>query len=653
MSTVKIKVQAEGENLNVFDQASGKIQDMAAAARGAGKVGGMADLKAGFDMAMGAANTALQAIQKVTAALEDLNALGVRAGRADFALNSITSGQAVMYLENMRDATRGLVDDMQLATYATKGLGLGVISTADEAAKLAKYGSILGTTFLGDASKGVETLTLALSRVGLVQLMDNIGLSGENIRKTFNELKKTMPEQQAWVQATFINAEKNVKAFEGALGGTGTALERIQKKAENFGQSIAKSFSKMVDEILAGVDRMDKAHQKTAELASSTLNLSTLIGEFKSTPYMDGTGVGMKAPGMDSVQQTQLLQRLIASGQLGDSGFLYDQAVKRGLVAPADDPYAAFKRERGITPVDQGVADQIYKDIGSGVKAQEQAAQAAKEAAIAQHEAAQAALAEKRSSGLHGAFGTGASGTSNEVGGVFEQALQDRLRTVEGGDGSWRSQKQKAEDMAAAQEENKIAMDAYRLATGDATLESLAFEGAMATVAGGMKAQTSSVLEGAEAFNKLREMAEGGFASLQNLATFKLQWQLDQEGTPAAGFAEQYMRERGLLNIDESLGTGKTTPEDPFSFMKESADQANEKISVVGQTADGVANIVANAGVRMGNSMSKLGSISFDASRNVWKISEAQNAIAKEVITEYVAKIRIEGPDGTTMGGNR
>ena len=70
----------------------------------------------------------------------------------------------------------GLVDDTTLATAALQAQRFGVVENAQEFAKLAEVATKLAVTSGQDAAKGIEDLTLALSRQSPM-ILDNLEIT--------------------------------------------------------------------------------------------------------------------------------------------------------------------------------------------------------------------------------------------------------------------------------------------------------------------------------------------------------------------------------------------------------------------------------------------------------------------------------------------
>src|SRR5262245_3715584 len=69
------------------------------------------------------------AIGTAVVAIDKINELGAASIRARNSLDIMSGGKATQFISAMKESTRGLVTEMDLAAQATKGLTLGIITT--------------------------------------------------------------------------------------------------------------------------------------------------------------------------------------------------------------------------------------------------------------------------------------------------------------------------------------------------------------------------------------------------------------------------------------------------------------------------------------------------------------------------------------------
>lgn len=603
MSNVKINIIVDGTNTGQIDTVNGKLKELGSTAAAAGEKTSMSltDMKSGFDILSTAVRTSV-------GMLDDVNKLGTAFIRAGDALNSLSGGKADEYLSAMRTSTHGLVSDMDLAHQATKALGLGIVQTAEDAAKLGKYGAILGQNFLGNAGQGVETLTNAIQRVGLVQLLDNIGLSGERVKNRFQILKETMSDSDAWRLAVFEDAERNVGKLESSLDGAGSAAERLGTRFENFKSKMAGNFTIGLE---ASINLVD------AFLDRAGINLARMQGQVHDliVPPTEPTPINTWHPPM---APQQWHPPMVTQPQVLPNNGVWGPSAGGGSSKPESWMYQAPAPGIHVGKND----DYMYEVVSHkmGVASDQQMA-AANQLRSAADKLQNAADMQRRASGLKGAFDLSQSGTSGEMGGALQQGLAERRSTLQ-------KQGFSKDQLALVDQQNKMATDAYALATGAATLESLKFDEVTANLVKSMGKGKISALDGAKAINELRLAAEGGYASMSNLdimsRKFGNAWSptFDSKGhvdVKKSGINFEAMGEgripTGLQNVDVNDKTGHTTPDDPFKFYEASAKKAQGQIdSVRNHFGSSVGQMLA-AGAKMGNTFAPfIGSASKAAS---------------------------------------
>lgn len=242
-NVVTIRLRVTNEGVEVLDQAAGKLDKLGQAGQKAAGQQGLGGLFQTFKDVEAGLSVFTRATKGVINFAEGMNELGSKSISARYALDTLSGGKADEYLARASKSTRGLIDDMGLAQYASKALGLHIVSNSQQFADLARAGTVLGQTFRGSASEGFETLTVALTRVGLTGLLDNIGISGERVKNRFEALKTTLGESEGWKVAVLEEARGTVEKLGGSLDVTGTAVQKLGVKLENlkagFGERLA------------------------------------------------------------------------------------------------------------------------------------------------------------------------------------------------------------------------------------------------------------------------------------------------------------------------------------------------------------------------------------------------------------------------------
>jgi hypothetical protein len=260
MADVAIRlIISDNGTISVLDDAKKKVDNLNdSVGKSNGGAGGMV---AGTAQMVQTATGLIAGASAAAMMIDRVNDLGAASIRTHNALDRMSDGRGESFLRAMRDEVKGLVPDMDLAAQATKGLTLGVIETEEHAAMLAKAGAILGVTMGSTAAQGVETLTVALSRVGQTMLLDNIGLSANVVMKRFNELKGVMGDQKAWSTAVLEDAAGKTKKLEASLDDVGTALDRNKIRFQNWATGVSENVSKSIDGIIRIGEAANQAWQ--------------------------------------------------------------------------------------------------------------------------------------------------------------------------------------------------------------------------------------------------------------------------------------------------------------------------------------------------------------------------------------------------------
>lgn len=180
---------------------------------------------------------AIQDVKEIAVLAHEVNQFDVMERSFSSMMSAINAGPDV--LENLRKSTRGLVDDQDLFKASNLAVSLRVVRNQDELERLTRAGSILGRAFGGDATKGVEDLTVAIGRQS-TRVLDNLGiyLRVEEAKRIYAarigvKEKDLTPEQQhlAWMTIALERAEARAKQF-------GQQYETTAEKVDRFTTSL-------------------------------------------------------------------------------------------------------------------------------------------------------------------------------------------------------------------------------------------------------------------------------------------------------------------------------------------------------------------------------------------------------------------------------
>lgn len=411
---IKIRVNDDG-SMSLIDQAGQKLSGLgqSASVAGQGFLGlgsSLTDLKSGFDLISGA-------LSQSAGMIDAVNKLGVESIRTKQALDALSGGQSGGYLEGMRSATKGLVDDMTLAREATQALSTGVVKSSADMATLAKDGATLGLALKGDAAQGIEILTRDLEMVGSKRGLKELGLDADVVMTKFDKLKGTMGQSDAWRMAVLDVASQNADKLSGALDSTGTALDRLKVKFDNFMAGHAEN-------VAIGIE--------------ATINLASAVADHISNQMAanakayDNSAIGKQTP-----VQTYGGEAPNFAGDPTLNGGVIPKTTSgdRGFIGPANpnNPNMPDFMQTSQGAYSQGPYSP-QPSIQQRVIAQDSAPDSATQSYIAQGKAYQAqqaeALAANASSGAYGGsagYDPGSGGLSGAVNTSSQRYLDARF----------------------------------------------------------------------------------------------------------------------------------------------------------------------------------------------------------------------------------
>lgn len=179
----------------------------------------------------------LSVFQTIGSSLREMAAEGAKLSQLRRPFEALTggAGQATAELERMREATQGLVSDLDLMQAANKAQLLGLTDLGVDLSDLASVATRLGRAMGQDASKSVDDLTTALGRMSPM-ILDNLGITvrveeaNQRWAAANNTTVAAMDEQQK--KLAFIEA----------------AMEAARAKAATLGDvqlTVADQFTRM------------------------------------------------------------------------------------------------------------------------------------------------------------------------------------------------------------------------------------------------------------------------------------------------------------------------------------------------------------------------------------------------------------------------
>jgi phage-related protein len=242
-NTVEILITATDQASKVLDQIGGASQTL-------GKVA-LAGLAGGAVAATTAVTALAGGIVKLT-----MDAAAVEGTASTFdKLAESVGGDATTALEQLTEATRGMVADADLMAAGNKFFAMGLAESTEEAAELAEVATQLGSAMGEDATDSMENFALMLANQSIPRL-DSFGISSGVVRERINELmaaNEGMGRETAFMTAVMEQAAETMDKV-GEQGDTAAAsMGRISATVENAGLAIGQAFLPFLSEMLVPI----------------------------------------------------------------------------------------------------------------------------------------------------------------------------------------------------------------------------------------------------------------------------------------------------------------------------------------------------------------------------------------------------------------
>ena len=208
----------------------------------------------GFD-GMATAAKGVAAAFVAVQALDFFKNLSARAGTIDTAtraLDNLTGSAEISaeFINKMSDAVEGTIAKTDLLKASTKFLGLGLVSTADEAAKLAEIAVKLGASVSKGPTEAIDELGLLLANESILRL-DSFNVSGAKVRETMAKMGKTtddLTRSQKFLASFMKIATEEVKKQDDILDGVKGSTGRLSTSIQNLADTFTTEFSTAIIE---------------------------------------------------------------------------------------------------------------------------------------------------------------------------------------------------------------------------------------------------------------------------------------------------------------------------------------------------------------------------------------------------------------------
>jgi hypothetical protein len=329
-------------------------------AKGAGQVKGQADkVKNSLKDVKDSGSAAGEAVDGIGKAVQAMGAAGIVAGAARLGgeiatigmeaertrntLNALSGGEADTYIADIQEATNGLVSEMDAASAASMFLSMGLASTSEEAAEMARIATILGGTFkdLGAGDAAAE-LAVMLSNMSTARL-DSFGISSGQVKDRIKELMETVPgmtREMAFLQATMEIGGESADMLSGNLSDTASEFERLQTTVQDFktdiGLAVVDGIAPM---ITTGVDLVKTLGEQSEQM---------LLGAESASDYEDALLASSDAMRAAAINQRALqIQQELGIGKGKALGIAMNEWVQ-GLDVFSENAFEAAEAQRRL-----------------------------------------------------------------------------------------------------------------------------------------------------------------------------------------------------------------------------------------------------------------------------------------------------------------
>jgi hypothetical protein len=416
-----------------------------------------------------------------------------------------------------------------------------------------------------DVAGGINNLETALLHVGQVRALAPLGLDIQTVDAAYKKfIAEGIDKTEAWRQAVLGAADDMAAKVGPAIeDGPGAALKRLSLRWDGFWDGFAVRVSQGVDGFAQLTEAMDKYSNSFQQKgADSRTNPSTNMGGLAAKSPIEalqnqideqrmrqlsnyrlngmsdyGAMQGPLAPGVTAAQNDASNQAYVSQGVIAGYAGSRPRNNMPGLMADQQNAdYAnslASQDMRNFTDRNGGAGGTQSWATTADISAQQATVQALKDDASARADdtrliqsralAVQDATAKEVAhaaaiTSVATAFGLNQNGLYSEAGGTMDSGMATAraARLTEDqhkGMGAGAINK----DMAAFDKEAGSAKDAYALATGGATKESLAFRDAEIDAGKALAGGKITVTEYATEIQKLANAAKTGKTSVEEL----------------------------------------------------------------------------------------------------------------------------------------
>lgn len=332
----------------------------------------------------------LAAINKVVSFTTEMVNMGREVNATRDIFTQLVGGmsEADRIMQQMRDATMGVVTDQSLQTGGNMLLRMGIASSPEELDDIIGMISRLKKP-TDDMSSAIENFSLMMANQSVLRL-DSFGLSAGRVRMRINELLasgEALNRSEAFTMAVLEDGQRQIERLGGASEVAGTALSRLETRWQNLVDNVASGAADLGQGFATSVEALAGTAPEQQMLNSAETNPFLAQKEYafehlRADPQLAGASDEfLKAVIQNAVFMAWHNPELVEEMRAGRSD-LIDQLLQGAGEAPAGLESDAILGILGGSAVDLS----RYQPIAAQALADEQAAADAAERKASAHE---------------------------------------------------------------------------------------------------------------------------------------------------------------------------------------------------------------------------------------------------------------------------
>lgn len=253
-------------NLNVVDNATQAVQTLNQQLQALGQQGqqnanNLPQQQTAWQQFATVASGAISTIQsawEVAGQVLEVSDMGENVHAVRLAFEALQGGtdKASASLDVLRDATRGVVSDMDLMSAANRLQSMGLADNAQEMGELLHMAQALGSVMSPGATtaQNIDNFTLLLANQS-VRRLDSFGISADAVRQRIDELKDAgYSAQEAFNMATLEQGQIALENLGAAADAGATNIDRMTARFQNFFNMIAENVATSVNGIIGIIE---------------------------------------------------------------------------------------------------------------------------------------------------------------------------------------------------------------------------------------------------------------------------------------------------------------------------------------------------------------------------------------------------------------